>query len=46
MQCINCLLLHVPHASVQISETIRGQFIIDDAELSHEINLKLTGQSS
>ena len=39
MNGIDCLLLHVPHASVEIPEAIRGQFIIDDAELSHEINL-------
>jgi hypothetical protein len=33
MNGIDCLLLHVPHASVEIPEAIRGQFIIDDAEL-------------
>jgi N-formylglutamate deformylase len=39
MNGIDCLLLHVPHASVEIPEAIRGQFIIGDAELSQEINL-------
>ncbi|MFT4806256.1 MAG: N-formylglutamate deformylase [Psychroserpens sp.] len=39
MNGIDCLLLHVPHASVEIPTAIRGQFIIGDAELSQEINL-------
>jgi hypothetical protein len=39
MNCIDCLLLHVPHASVEIPEAIRGQFIIDDAELSQAASL-------
>jgi N-formylglutamate deformylase len=39
MNGIDILLLHVPHVSVGIPEAVRGQFIIDDAELLHEINL-------
>jgi N-formylglutamate deformylase len=39
MRGLDCLLLHIPHASKTIPKDIRHQFVVDDAELSSEINL-------
>jgi hypothetical protein len=39
MSVLDNLLLHIPHASTEIPGEIREQFIIDDAELSSELNL-------
>jgi N-formylglutamate amidohydrolase len=39
MRSLECLLLHIPHASTFIPEDIKPQFTINEVELSRELNL-------